>query len=340
MIRNFFSGQVFFCFLIFLGCIPKDQILPNVVTMPVRYDTDDPAIWINHEHPDQSIVFGTDKDSDGAIYAFDLEGKVIEDKVIRNVKRPNNVDIEYGFDLGGNEVDILVFTEREAQRIRIFSVPDMVPLDNGGISVFEGESGESALPMGVGLYKDPVTGSIHAILSRKHGPMDQTYLWQYLIQPDGESVSCVLKRKFGAFSGEKEIEAVAVDDAAGYVYYADEGVGIRKYHADPAKGDAELALFGTEGFKEDMEGIGILTLSGQVGYIFISDQQAGAVRIYSREAPHLFVKSINYKARGTDGIDISGHSFGDRFPNGFLIAMSEDKTFHYYSLDKLLVPKS
>ena len=30
-----------------------------------------------------------------------------------------------------------------------------------------------------------------------------------------------------------EIEAVAVDDAPGYVYYADEGNGTHKYHADP-----------------------------------------------------------------------------------------------------------
>ena len=40
-------------------------------------------------------------------------------------------------------------------------------------------------------------------------------------------------RRFGTFSGLGEIEAVAVDDALGYVYYADEGTGIHKWHADP-----------------------------------------------------------------------------------------------------------
>lgn len=46
-----------------------------------------------------------------------------------------------------------------------------------------------------------------------------------------------------------EIEAVAVDDALGYVYYADEGDGIHKWHADPDHPEAnrELAVFGRTG---------------------------------------------------------------------------------------------
>ena len=66
-------------------------------------------------------------------------------------------------------------------------------------------------------------------------------------------------REFGQFSGTGEIEAVAVDDELGYVYYSDEGAGVHKYHADPdaPKADEELALFATSGFTEDREGISI-----------------------------------------------------------------------------------
>lgn len=42
-----------------------------------------------------------------------------------------------------------------------------------------------------------------------------------------------LVRKFGTWSGKKEIESVAVDDELGFIYYSDEGVGVRKYAADP-----------------------------------------------------------------------------------------------------------
>jgi 3-phytase len=50
---------------------------------------------VNRENPAESIVFGTDKETEGAIYAFNLEGKIIENKTIRGLKRPNNVDIRY-----------------------------------------------------------------------------------------------------------------------------------------------------------------------------------------------------------------------------------------------------
>ena len=54
-----------------------------------------------------------------------------------------------------------------------------------------------------------------------------------------------------------EIEAVAVDDGLGYVYYADEERSIHKWHADPDAPGAnrELAEFGMDGFAGDREGI-------------------------------------------------------------------------------------
>lgn len=114
------------------------EILPDIITERTINDTDDPAIWIDHKNPGQSIVFGTDKDTDGAVYAFDLNGKILEEKTIRNLKRPNNVDVEYGFKLNDSTtVGILAFTEREKGQVRLFSVPDMKPLDKGGFPVFQ-----------------------------------------------------------------------------------------------------------------------------------------------------------------------------------------------------------
>jgi len=52
-------------------------VLPRVVTEKVRHDTDDPAIWVNRADPARSLVIGTDKDTDGALYAFDLQGRVV-----------------------------------------------------------------------------------------------------------------------------------------------------------------------------------------------------------------------------------------------------------------------
>ncbi len=315
------------------SCQPKVEWKPSVVTEQVPHDTDDPAIWINTENPDESIIFGTDKDTDGGIYAFDLEGKIIREKSILGVKRPNNIDLETGVVIHGVERDIIAFTEREKSQIRVFSVPDMTPLDQGGFPVFEGESGEFNLPMGISIYKNPKSGETSIIVGRKTGPQEE-YLWQYGLESDSNGVHIKLLRKFGTFSGIKEIEAIAVDDELGFVYYSDEGYGVRKYHADPNDLGKQVNEFGLGEFKDDIEGIGILALNDGKGYIFVSDQQAQAIRIYTRST-NQFVKSVTYAALETDGVEVTSNTFNGKYPKGMLVSMSDDHTFHYYQLKDL-----
>ena len=96
-------------------------IKPKIVTEPTRHDTDDPAIWVNEDDPEASLILGTDKNEDGAIYVYDLNGKIQTDKVVRGLKRPNNIDIEE-FEFGdGSEIFIAVTTERLTNKLRIFS---------------------------------------------------------------------------------------------------------------------------------------------------------------------------------------------------------------------------
>jgi 3-phytase len=257
----------------------------------------------------------------------------------------NNVDVEYGLPLGGELVDIAVGTERGANKIRVYSLPDMKEIDNGGIDVFTDE--EERRPMGISLYKRPSDGTIYAIVGRKSGPLEG-YLWQYKLEDDGNgNVIGVLVRQFGAYSGLNEIESIAVDDPLGYVYYSDEGSGIRKYHADPdAPGaETELAFFGTvfgpEGFTRDNEGISIYQINDGTGYILVSDQHANKFRIYTREGEaddphnHQFVKSVSVSTNESDGSEITSVVVNDNFPTGLFVAMSDNKTFHYYSWDDI-----
>ena len=64
--------------VITISCKEKlPEIKAQLVTEKTPHDTDDPAIWINKNNIDKSIVFGTDKDDfKGGIYAFDLKGKI------------------------------------------------------------------------------------------------------------------------------------------------------------------------------------------------------------------------------------------------------------------------
>lgn len=322
----------------------SEVIQPLYATEQVLYDTDDPAIWVNPDSPQESLIVGTDKGGDtgeGGLYVFNLDGTIDTTKSIIGVGRPNNVDIEYGLKLGGESVDIAVAAERVQNRLLIYSLPDMKPLTDNGIEVFKGESERA--PMGISLYKRPADGAVFAIVGRKSGPKEG-YLWQYLLEDDGSGkVKATLVRKFGAWSGVKEIEAIAVDDQLGYVYYSDEQVGVRKYYADPAMdNNDELAFFAKEGFADDHEGISIYQETDSTGYVIVSDQGANQFHMFPREGSdndphsHPLVKTVKLSTQSSDGSEVTSADLGGRFPNGMFVAMSEDKTFQVYSWDQLI----
>ncbi|MDB2385520.1 phytase [Polaribacter sp.] len=325
--------------LLAFSCNSKSDlppVAPDVITEKTINDTDDPAIWVNPEDASKSIVFGTDKETNGGIYAFDLNGKIIAEKSITNIKRPNNVDLEYGFQINDSKAtDILVFTEREKQQIRIFSVPEMKPLDNGGFPVFIDETNlENKLPMGIALYKSPVDGTFYAIVGRKTGPK-KGYLYQYKLISNGNTITTELVRKFGGFSGKKEIEAIAVDAALGFVYYSDEQECVRKYYAEPSKGNEEISCFGGEYFSEDIEGIAIVKMKDNKGYIIVSDQQKGQFNIFDRQT-NAFIKAVNLSTLETDGCDVTTVSLNETFSSGLFVAMNDEKNFYFYDLNKVL----
>jgi 3-phytase len=254
--------------------------------------------------------------------------------------RPNNVDVEYGFTLGGASVDIAVATERLKRRLRVFRIDRQSGrLDDissgGGIPVLEGMPGESGEPMGIALYKRPADGAVFAIVSPKTGGA-RDYLWEYRLHDDGRGqVSGIPVRRFGHFSGVKagagEIEAVVVDDETGYVYCADERLGIRKWAADPDSPDAgrELAVFGTDGYRGDREGLAIYRGPGGGGYIVSSDQfpRGSRLHVYARpgepQDPHLHrrLAILDTGADGTDGLDVASTPLGQHTA-GLLVMMN------------------
>ncbi|GAA4792290.1 phytase [Olivibacter ginsenosidimutans] len=315
-----------------------DTLQADVITESVKHDADDPAIWINPQDASKSLIIGTDKDEDGGLYMFDLNGKIVGS--FTGISRPNNVDVAYGLKLKGRPTDIAVTTERLTNRLRIFSLPDLKPVDQGGFEVFTGEAERA--PMGIAIYTRPADHAIFAIVSRKSGP-NEGYLWQYRLRDNGNGeVGGELVRKFGKYSGKKEIESIAVDNEWGFVYYSDEQTGVRKYLADPdVHNDKELALFGDKGFSEDNEGIAIYKTGEKSGYILVSNQGSHTLMVYPRKGgvgdghEHPLLAEIPVSAQETDGIDATAVRLGSKFPEGMVVSMSTDKTFHLFDWRKI-----
>lgn len=291
----------------------------SLLTETVSADADDPAVWVHPTNPAKSIIFGTDKlKAKGGIYAFNLEGKVVQR--IENMNRPNNCDVEYG--LGG--MDILVVSERLEHRLRVFSInrqSGQLMDVTGQTPVFESEADKSRREvMGVGLFKHPKSGRVFAFVSRTSGPA-KGYLGQYELMAANGKVDAKFVRTFGEFSGKKEIESVFVDDELGFVYYSDETSGTRKYSVENL--DKEVPAPDTRGFKGDQEGIALYAKGKGTGYIVCTDQLPGSSvyhvfdRVTGKE-----IGSFEAGLDDTDGIDIVSANLGSKFPKGLFVAMN------------------
>jgi 3-phytase len=184
--------------------------------------------------------------------------------------------------------------------------------------------------MGIGLYRRP-DGRVSAFVSPKTGPTEG-YLVEVDLVPNGGRVDAREIRRLGRFSGEGEIESVLVDDEMGFVYYSDEGAGIRKMSVDPAR-TREVAILGQNGYKGDREGLGIYATGKGTGFLFSTDQIEGGsiTKVYRREGKNELVAELAGGADDTDGIDITSTPLGSAFPYGLWVAMnSGPKTFLVY----------
>ena len=298
-------------------------------THPVRTDPDDPSIWIHPKQANLSLIIGTDKLARlGGLFVFDLDGQIVQH--IDNLDRPNNIDVRYGFSLNRTlTVDVAVVTERGQKRLRIYGIdPDqrrLYELTGPNTYVFTESTGDASLPMGIALYKRPTDGKIYAIVSRKAGPQ-RDYLGQYELVSNGQTIDIQLVRFFGDSQGW-EVESIVVDDELGYIYYSDEGFGIRKYYVDPNSGQTrQIGLINTtDVWVGDSEGMALYMTSNTEGYLIITDQisNGSIFHIYERQGDNDHVKTIRTRADKTDGIDATSHNLNERFPRGLLVVMNE-----------------
>lgn len=329
----------------------ESPLSPVSVTDPVPEDADDPAVWIDPVDSSRSRILGTAKVAGrGGLHVFGLDGR--RRHALEPLDRPNNVDVETGVrGADGAVIDVAVLTERLQHRLRVFQLPadggPPVDLTPAGLPVLTDAEGEASEPMGIGLYRRPSDDALFAIVAPKTGPA-AGYLRQYRLRLDATPPTATEVRRFGTFSqqgaapGESgEIEAVVVDDELGYVYYADERFGLRKWHADPdhPERDRELAVFGREHYLGDREGLALYRTPGGGGYLVSSDQVAGGTRLmlYPRGGAsgnphaHPLAAIVPTVADETDGLDVTSANLPG-FPRGLLVMMnSRDHNFLLFS---------
>ncbi len=299
----------------------------RVQTVPVPHSgdaADDPAIWIHPTDPAKSLILGTDKQ--GGLHAYDLDGSAHQ--LVADGSHPNNVDVLYGFRLGGAAVDLAVASIRggavpgvkvwridpAARTLRDVTAGDVLRVCAGG------------MPYGCCTYHSLRTGKSYFFVSdRTTGHVEQ---WR-LEDAGGGKVGAAKVRTLKLSS---TVEGMVADEEIGQLFVGEETVGIWKFDAEP-EGDNEptlVAKVGRDGFRGEVEGLAIYHAAGSDGaggrgYLIASDQGAGTFRVYDRRGDHRLLAIIDPSGgeiddvSDTDGIAVTHRPTSRRFPQGFLV---------------------
>ncbi|NEQ52542.1 MAG: phytase [Leptolyngbya sp. SIO3F4] len=313
---------------------PLTQDDENAET-PLLGDSDDPAIWVNPENGDESLVIGTLKD--GGLATFDLQGTVLQTVAPDEFGdiRYNNVDLVYGFDLGGESVDLAVASDRENDTLAIFKVnPDTKQLEDvtaDGIleTIFGVDDGE-ATAYGLATYTSPVSGTSYAFVTQA----DSNQVAQLELVDEGGTVSANVVRILElpvptGDAADSQSEGIVVDQELGFLYVSlEEQVGILKFSAEPNGGDGFQVIqpVGADYLVPDIEGLSIYYGADGSGYLIANSQGDSSYAVFSREGTNEYLGSFVVGDNGdidqvneSDGLDVINVPVGSAFPNGLLV---------------------
>ncbi|MEJ2195869.1 MAG: phytase [Ignavibacteriaceae bacterium] len=305
---------------IFLSIVFFELTFAQTVVQPVLtldaagiVDQDDMCIWINQNDKSLSTIITSDK-SANKLFVYDLSGNILQ--TIDVPGKPGNIDIRYNFVLSGVPTDIVGYNDRSNGTIVFYKV-DHTTRQISFVSNFS-DGGMTGDNYGFCLYRSMITEKYYAIASSNSTQMKQ---WELIDNGNG-TIGGVLKRTWNNGSGDIT-EGLVSDDELRILYAANEGEGIYKYSAEPTDPNPVgklIAPTGVNGLTADVEGITIYYTSGGNGYLLASSQGSDNFKVYERQAPHNFIKTVQVTGVGnTDGIDVTNVSLGPSFPLGLFL---------------------
>jgi 3-phytase len=303
-------------------------VRPTLEFPSVPGDADDCAIWLHPTDPAKSLIIGNDKDPDekSGLHVYDLEGNELQ---FLPLGEASNVDVRKGMDLDGKSVDICVAVERFRRVPRVYVIaPESRNLRC--VNADWGSYVRKNRPYGLALYKRPTDGAVFAFVSK----LEKADIQQYRLVDNGTGrIAFRPVRQFGGSAMRTHVEGMVADDELGFLYASDEENAILKFRADPEASGEPVAIFARgDGIDGDREGIAIYKTSPTTGYLLVSSQGNSTVKIYQREGDNKFLKTIDtVGAYRTDGLDVTSHPLGKRFPHGLLVCHdSRDDNFAAY----------
>jgi 3-phytase/alkaline phosphatase D len=338
--------------------IPTVDTRPSLLDDPAKPtpeqgDSDDPAIWVNPTDSSQSLVITAVKNA--GLRVYDLGGNLLQEinpgLGTEDGIRYNNVDLQYGFDLGNDRVDIVVATDRRNDRLAIFKVnphPDacnpnyLIDITDPCLdTLFQSApfeppfSASERSAYGIALYRSPLSGDYYTFVNRREtGDVAQFKL----VDRGNGTIGIERVREFtvpippGAIADtDPQLEGMVVDQETGFLYIGQENVGIWKYLAEPTGGSTGTLVdrvkeLGGANLTDDVEGLTIYYGDDGTGYLLASSQGDNTFAVYSREGNNDFLGRFAIGPNGpidsveeSDGAEVINVPLGPNFPFGLFV---------------------
>ncbi|NUM55035.1 MAG: phytase [Candidatus Hydrogenedentes bacterium] len=278
---------------------------------------DDACFWVHPTNPEMSTVIGTDKE--GGLVVYGLDGKQIQ---YAPDGKMNNVDIRYGFAVGGAPADVVVASNRSDDSLAVYTVdaPARTLRSAGSI-----DTGMEEV-YGLCMYRSAKSGSYYVFVNSKAGAVQQ---WKLNATADGR-ITGELARSFSVGS---QTEGCVADDDTGVFYIGEEDVAIWRYGAEPDAGTDRIQVDSVKPdghLTADIEGLTIYYAPGTTGYLIASSQGDSTFAVYEREGGNKYLGSFQVVASdgidavtGSDGIDVLSTALGPRFAQGVFVTQDD-----------------
>jgi 3-phytase len=287
--------------------LPPASVFALAETEPVGTSNedaaDDPAIWRNAADPAKSLIVATDKKA--GLQVYDLSGKLVFSEESGLI---NNVDL---VDMGTEGV-IVVASDRNDPlnaHLVIWRL-DTVNARLERIGRVPGGTGEG---YGLCLWNAPDGLRAYSVL--KHGTTEEFGL-TLGTQPAATHLRTM--------TVPTQAEGCVVDPRDGTFYVGEEDAGIWRFAPGSSAGEL-VAPIDNQYLVADVEGLALLPLGGNGGYLVASSQGDNAYAVFDLPsmAPRGRFRIASGRFGGaeeTDGIELAGGSFGPTAPGGLFVA--------------------
>lgn len=319
-------------------------------TLPAsqRADADDPAIYVHPTDPSRSLVLTVVKNA--GLRVYNLAGELVQEINPGGI-RYNNIDLQYGFQLRCESIDIAVATDRNNDRLVIFKITPnpatpgqyLEDITDSSIgTLFQADpfappySASNRSAYGIALYRSPLTQDYYVFVNRRQTGDVAQYR---LIDTGNGTIGAERVRNFtvpippGAPANTNpQLEGMVVDQETGFLYIGQENVGIWKYLAEPDSNnnsgvliDRVKAVGGTI-LEDDVEGLTIYYGPNGTGYLLASSQGNNTFVVYSRDGNNQYLGRFAVGPSGSidgvqesDGADVINVPLGPNYPFGLFV---------------------